>query len=256
MLRTIKLVLAYDGTDYAGWQRQVPARGKTIQGEVESAIHRLLGASVTLYGAGRTDAGVHARGMTAHFQTESDIPLQGMQRGVNCMLPRDIRVMSVENVANDFHARYNASGKRYVYSFWVGETMPPLLLRYAAPVRPPLVIETMRQCLPFLIGSHDFASFEATGSRDQSSEQGRGSVRTIHHAGLEADPVEPGLYHLTVSGDGFLRHMVRNIVGTLFEAGRGRISPDHFAVIIEARQRALAGPTAPACGLVLEEVYY
>ncbi|MFZ5774855.1 MAG: tRNA pseudouridine(38-40) synthase TruA [Thermodesulfobacteriota bacterium] len=254
-MRAIKLTLAYDGTDYAGWQRQEQEQ-PTIQGVLEEALARMTDAPVILHGAGRTDAGVHARGMVAHFHTRSTIPPHGLLRGVNSMLPRDIRVMAAENVAIDFHARYNATGKRYIYSFLVGGIMPPLLFRYAAWVRPPFAMEAVRQCLPLLIGTHDFSSFEATGSRDRSLEQGRGAVRTILEARLDKDTSEPGLHHLAITGDGFLRHMVRNIAGTLFEVGAGRIGPGDFAGIIAARDRTLAGPTAPACGLVLDTVLY
>jgi len=251
-VRNIRLVLAYDGTRFAGWQRQ--KNQPTIQGLLEDALGVLTGGPVTLHGAGRTDAGVHAEGMTANFSTGATIPLDGLVKGANSLLPADIRVLSAENVANDFHARYNARGKVYEYSFVVAPLMPPLLRLYAAHVRPPLDIGAMRRSLPALIGRHDFRSFEGAGSRDASAMEGRGAVRTIFTADLEGGNQD--LYRFTVSGDGFLRHMVRNIAGTLFEVGKGKLSPAGFAELIAARDRTLAGPTAPAQGLRLKSVFY
>jgi tRNA pseudouridine38-40 synthase len=251
-VRTIRLLLAYDGSRFAGWQRQ---RGQeSIQALLEEALQVLTSAPVTLHGAGRTDAGVHAEGMTASFRTGSGIPLHGLVQGANCMLPPEIRVLAAENVANDFHARYNAKGKVYEYSFVVAAVMPPLLRLYAAHLRPPVDLAAMRACLPFLPGTRDFRSFEGAGSRDPAQAEGRGSVRTIFAASLE-EGVD-GCHRFTISGDGFLRHMVRNIAGTLFLAGRGKLSPAGFAALIAARDRTQAGPTAPACGLRLKSVFY
>lgn len=253
-MRNIKLVLAYDGTDFAGWQRQLGQ--PTIQQVVEEAIGRMTQAPVVLHGAGRTDAGVHAEGMTASFHTETTIPLSGLVTGLNSMLPHAVRVLAAEDVANDFHARFNATGKVYVYSFVTAEIMPPCLRLYAAHVRGPFACEAVRLCLPMLIGTHDFSSFEAVGSRDQSIAGGRGAVRTIFSATLDEEGEDSRLYRLTIAGDGFLRHMVRNIVGTLFAVGRKRLTPDDFQEILPARDRTLAGATAPANGLTLKTVLY
>ena len=253
-MRNIKLVLAYDGTDYAGWQRQVGQL--SIQQVVEEAIARLTQASVNLHGAGRTDAGVHAEGMVANFQTESWIPLSGLVNGLNSMLPAAIRVLAAENVAHDFHARYNATGKVYEYTFMATEIMPPCLRLYAVQVRRDFDCEAVQLCLPMLVGTHDFSSFETAGSRDLSLTGGRGAVRTIFTARLTAEGKDGRLYRLTIGGDGFLRHMVRNIVGTLFAVGRGRLAPLDFQKIVVARDRSQAGMTAPARGLTLKNVLY
>ncbi|MCG2824688.1 MAG: tRNA pseudouridine synthase A, partial [Desulfobulbaceae bacterium] len=184
-MRNIKLVLAYDGTGYAGWQRQLGQ--PTIQQVVEEAIARLTQAPVVLHGAGRTDAGVHAQGMTANFQTDSAIPLSGLVKGLNSMLPEAIRVLDAEKVAHDFHARYNATGKVYEYAFMATEIMPPCLRLYAAQVRAPFARDAVRLCLPMVVGTHDFSSFEASGSRDLTIAGGRGAVRTIFAARLDEE---------------------------------------------------------------------
>ena len=253
-MRNIKLVLSYDGTAYAGWQRQLGQI--SIQQVVEEAIVRLTQAPVTLHGAGRTDAGVHAEGMTANFKTESVIALSGLVNGLNSMLPESIRVLAAENVANDFHARYNATGKVYEYIFITTEIMPPCLRLYAAQIKGPFDCDSVRLCLPMLVGTHDFSSFEAAGSRDLSSSRGRGAVRTIFTADLDDVGQGFAVYRLTISGDGFLRHMVRNIVGTLFAVGRGRLTPSDFQEILTSRNRSSAGNTAPAKGLTLKTVLY
>ncbi|OGQ87154.1 MAG: tRNA pseudouridine(38-40) synthase TruA [Deltaproteobacteria bacterium RIFOXYD12_FULL_56_24] len=253
-MRNIKLVLGYDGTGYAGWQRQLGQ--PSIQQVVEEALVRLTQAPVILHGAGRTDAGVHAEGMAANFQTESAIPLPGLVKGLNSMLPEAIRVLAAENVANDFHARYNATGKVYEYTFMATEIMPPCLRLYAVQVRRDFDCEAVQLCLPMLVGTHDFSSFETAGSRDLSLTGGRGAVRTIFTARLTAEGKDGRLYRLTIGGDGFLRHMVRNIVGTLFAVGRGRLAPLDFQKIVVARDRSQAGMTAPARGLTLKNVLY
>ncbi|MBU2538764.1 MAG: tRNA pseudouridine(38-40) synthase TruA [Proteobacteria bacterium] len=253
-MRNIKLVLAYDGTDFVGWQRQLGQ--PTIQQVVEEAIGRMTQTPVVLHGAGRTDAGVHAEGMTASFHTESNIPLSGLLQGLNSMLPHAVRVLDAEDVGDDFHARFNATGKVYVYSFVTAEIMPPCLRLYAAHIRGPFAYDAVRLCLPMLVGTHDFSSFEAVGSRDQSISGGRGAVRTLFSATLDEEAGNSRLYRLTIAGDGFLRHMVRNIVGTLFAVGRRRLTADEFQEIMLARDRTLAGATAPANGLTLKTVLY
>ena len=253
-MRNIKLVLAYDGTGYAGWQKQLGQ--STIQQVVEEALARMTQAPVLLHGAGRTDAGVHAEGMVANFQTEASMPLSAMVKGLHTMLPHDIRVLSAEKVANDFHARYNATGKVYAYTFMAEEIMPPCARLYAAQVRGDFDCGAVQLCLPMLVGTHDFSSFEAAGSRDLSNTGGRGAVRTIFTAHLVAEGKDARVYRLTIGGDGFLRHMVRNIVGTLFAVGRGRLTPLDFQKIVAARDRSQAGKTAPARGLTLKSVLY
>lgn len=253
-MRNIRLVLAYDGTSYAGWQRQ--NREVTIQGVVEQAIFTMTRSAVALHGAGRTDAGVHALGMVANFLTDCSIPPQSFLKGLNGILPDDIRIIAVSDAPVDFHARRNARGKEYVYSFYVGEIMPPTQRLYAAQVRGRLDLEAMRSCLPLIAGTHDFSSFEAAGSRDRTVEGGRGAVRSIFRAEILQDDKWRDFFRIVIAGNGFLRHMVRNIAGTLFEVGKGRYTPADFAGILAAGDRTQAGPTAPAKGLLLREVFY
>ncbi len=248
--RTVKLVLAYDGTRYHGWQRQ--ANAPTIQAAVEEALATLTGEPVVVHGAGRTDAGVHALGMVAHFQTASRIPAEGLLRGANSVLPDDIRVLAVEDVDNAFHARYSATGKTYWYQLSFEPVLLPTMRLYWAAFRPPVDQDRMAACLEALVGTHDFSSFEASGSR--TGEERRGAVRTIFAARLL--PMGDKRFRIEIQGDGFLRHMVRNIVGTVVEVGQGRRSVEDFRRLLTARDRRLAGATAPACGLFLRAVHY
>ncbi len=253
-MRNLKLVLAFDGTAYSGWQRQTT--GATVQETVEQAVAKMTLESVQLHGAGRTDAGVHALAMVANFATDSTIPPAGFLKGLNSILPNDIRVMAVEEMPADFHARISAKGKRYTYRFVVTSIMEPCQRLYATHIYPLLDIERMRSCLPLLLGEHDFSSFEASGSRDKNFSEGRGAKRIISEAELHLVGETRGMYEFTLSGDGFLRHMVRNIMGTLFEIGKGRLTVDEFQEILDARDRTKAGATAPPQGLFLKEVFY
>ena len=253
-MRNIKLVLAFDGTAYAGWQRQ-PHR-PTVQGVVEEKIAVMSGGGVNLHGAGRTDAGVHALGMVANFATGAAVPCQGFVRGLNSLLPEDIRVLAAEEVPAEFHACHSAVAKTYCYNMILGREVLPTerLYNYRFPGH--FALDTMRACLESIMGEHDFASFEATGSRDLSWSGGRGAVRRILAAELVEDEHCPGRVQVVVTGDGFLRHMVRNIVGTLVEAGQGKRSVADFQAVLAARDRSQAGPTAPARGLFLQQVHY
>ncbi|MFZ5761399.1 MAG: tRNA pseudouridine(38-40) synthase TruA [Thermodesulfobacteriota bacterium] len=252
--RNLKLLLAYDGTAYAGWQRQKGA--PTVQGVLEEKLAAMTGQAVTLHGAGRTDAGVHALGMVANFHTASTIPVDGLRKGLNSMLAEDIRVLGVEEVAPEFHARFSATGKAYCYRLSFEEILLPTERLYTARFHGPGDFARMAACLPLLLGEHDFSSFEATGSRDMEQEGGRGAVRRIDVAVIERDRHNGRRGRLLVAGNGFLRHMVRNIVGTLVEVGQGRRTPAEFGQLVAARDRAKAGPTAPAHGLFLREVFY
>lgn len=249
--RNLLLTIAYDGTCYAGWQRQQNA--PTVQQTLEERLAVITGGPVLLHGAGRTDAGVHAHGMTAHFHTDSRVPVAGLLRGVNSMLPPDIRLIAARDVAASFHARFDALGKTYVYQLLWDEVMPPHLRLYWAHYRPLAHLPAMRECLAMLVGSHDFSTFEAAGSRDPAAA-GRGAVRTIHAAAIAQ--VDSCRAVVEISGDGFLRHMVRNIVGTLAEVGQGRMSVADFAGVFRGRDRSLAGATAPPGGLFLKRVHY
>ncbi|MCF6289870.1 MAG: tRNA pseudouridine(38-40) synthase TruA [Desulfobacterales bacterium] len=251
--RNIRLLLAFDGTNYAGWQKQRDQ--KTVQGMIEAAINTMTSAPITLHGAGRTDAGVHALGMVASFHTRAIIPCTGFRMGLNSMLPVDIRVIEAGEAGDDFHARRSARAKTYYYDICTGPVQMPCQRLYSAHVPGRLDREAMRACARLLVGSHDFSSFEAAGSRDPSRKQGRGPVREIFSVRLINPPVA-GRFRFEITGDGFLRHMVRNIVGTLLQVGRGQRSPDEFMSVIAARNRAAAGPTAPARGLFLKEVHY
>ncbi len=252
--RNIRLLIAFDGSRYKGWQRQADV--PTIQGILEDRLSAMTGAPVCLHGAGRTDAGVHALGMVANFHTGSTIPLQGLQRGLNSLLPRDIRILAAEQVPPAFHSRFDATGKTYRYDFCTGEVQLPTTRLYMAHRPCDFDADTVCRCLEILTGTHDFSSFEATGSRDPGQEGGRGAVRTIREARCEAIAGQPHCWSLVFTGDGFLRHMVRNLAGTLIDAGRGRITSEDVAAILAGRDRTLAGPTAPACGLFLVRVHY
>lgn len=251
-LRNIKLVIAYDGTGFSGWQRQ--KHDCTIQGEIERCLNRMTREEINLHGAGRTDSGVHAEGMVAHFSTRSTLPCHDFLRGLNSMLPGAIRIYSAEDIDENFHARFSAIGKKYRYVIYTGKVIPPHLRRYSLHVTSTLNHTTIRDCLKKLEGCHDFASFENSGSRDKDNCSGRGAVRTIFKA--EVSQEAPDQLTFEFIGDGFLRNMVRNLVGSLLEAGRGKLTGQEFAEILEGRDRTMAGPTAPAHGLTLKEVMY
>jgi tRNA pseudouridine38-40 synthase len=250
--RNVKLVIGYDGTGFSGWQRQ--KQGRTIQGEIERCLERMTGQTIHLHGAGRTDAGVHAEGMVAHFQTSSAHGCAVFQRGLNAMLPAAIRVFSAEEEADSFHARFSATGKEYQYEVYTGKIHPPRLRLYTLHITSPLNLVPIRACLAMIEGTHDFSSFENSGSRDKDDRSGRGAVRTIHAARLVEN--HPELLCFQFNGDGFLRNMIRNLVGTLLEAGRGKLTPADFATILAAKDRTAGGPTAPAHGLWLKKVLY
>lgn len=250
--RNIKLLLAFDGTRYAGWQKQKSMQ--TVQGVVEEKLQIMTGEELCLHGAGRTDAGVHALGMVANYQTEASIPCQGFLKGLNSMLPPDIRVLEVSEVEAAFHARIAAKTKTYWYNFNNSAIQLPTERFYAAHFRGDLDFEAMRHSLAYLIGTHDFSSFEGAGSRERQASK-RGAVRTIIEASLETLNTS-GDYRFIITGDGFLRHMIRNIVGTVLEVGKGKLTQDDVAVILAVKDRSAAGPTAPAAGLFLKEIFY
>lgn len=251
-MRNIKLTIAYDGTNYGGWQRQKNA--STIQGEIEQRLQIITNTVASLHGAGRTDAGVHARGMVANFQTESTIPCPALLRGLNGLLPRSIRILDACEEVDGFHARFSAKAKTYTYSLFTGLIQPPMQRLYTLHVPQLPHRETIKICLEMITGTHDFASFEASGSRDLNAPSVRGSIRTLHEAIFTQ--ITPDILQFQFTGDGFLRHMVRNLVGTLLEAGNGKRTPLKFKQSLQARKRSTAGPTAPAHGLVLEKIFY
>ncbi len=250
--RRVRLTIAYDGTDFSGWQRQKNAI--TIQEEIEKRLAIITNNEISLHGAGRTDAGVHAEAMVAHFDCPSPVSDAALLRGLNSMLPGAIRIHAAETCPQDFHARFSATGKCYRYHLYTGQIQPPQLRLYTLHITARLNLAAIRQSMAYLIGEHDFSSFENSGTRDKSITSGRGAVRTIYAANLLC-PDEKGIVFEFI-GDGFLKNMVRNIVGTLLEAGKEKISPPEFGTILLQQKRAAAGPTAPAHGLLLKEVYY
>lgn len=247
-MKNFKITVEYDGSRFAGWQRQAADSGPTIQGLLEEALSRICDHRVILHGSGRTDAGVHARGQTASFATSSGRRPEQIVRGGNCLLPPEVAILAAEEVPLDFHARFSAQGKIYDYDFLISPVRRPLRQGRAWWVGPELDWAGIEQALPALLGEHDFAAFQSTGSAVRST------VRTIYRAGLSQP--EPDLMRLSLTGSGFLRHMVRAVAGLLAEIGRGRLSAASLSEIIESRDRRRSGPTAPPDGLYLVRVLY
>jgi tRNA pseudouridine38-40 synthase len=243
--RTLKITLAYDGTRFVGWQRQ--AAGESIQGLLEDALARLEGGSVTAHGAGRTDAGVHALAQVASARVTFAHDVATVCRALNAQLPPDIRVTAVEDAASDFHARFGARSKRYRYQIANVPIASPFMRTVAWHIPEPLDRSAMRAAATQLVGTHDFAAFQSTGTDVKTT------VRTVTRSEL----LEEGdLLVYQIEGDGFLRHMVRAIVGTLVEIGRGWRPPTQVEQLLADGSRAQAGATAPAHGLALAQVEY
>lgn len=249
-MRNLKLTLAYDGTDFSGWQVQPDAQ--TIQGTLASAIGRITRENVLPQGSGRTDAGVHALAQVASFETESSIPVANLVIALNDILPASIRVLRVEEVAAQFHARKSAQAKTYRYRMYREAICPPFLARYVWQYPYPLDEEAMRKAAPLILGEHDFTSFAAVDP-ERGRHEGASNVRTIFSSQWRRDGCE-SVYE--VRGNGFLHHMVRNLVGTFLLVGKGRLKPVDVTRIIEEKNRAAAGATAPASGLYLVSVEY
>jgi tRNA pseudouridine38-40 synthase len=247
-VRHIKLTLGYDGTDFHGWQAQPGL--PTIQGEVERVLGEIEGKPVAVAGSGRTDAGVHALEQVASFRLDNPIPLNNLRRAMNRLLPPAIRVFRAEDAPAEFHARFSAKAKLYEYRLWHGEVCPPLLCRYVYHHPYPLRLPAMLEAAPAFEGAHDFRSVAAA---DEDGALRENTVRTVFSSGLA---VEGELIRYRIRGSGFLRHMVRNIVGTLLEVGKGNLSPADIPEILRSRDRSRAGPTAPARGLFLVSVEY
>jgi tRNA pseudouridine38-40 synthase len=247
-MRRIKSMVSYDGTDYHGWQVQPGL--PTIQGMLEEAISGIEGRPVQVAGSGRTDAGVHAVAQVAAFSIANPIPLDNLRRAVNRLLPRDIRVLTVEEAAADFHPRFQAKRKTYEYRMFRGEICSPFERRYVYHHPYPLGIEEMIALAPLLEGEHDFAAFAASDERDELEQS---KVRAIFCSRLapEGDRL---IYRVT--GSGFLKHMVRNIVGVLLEVGKGNVDRAAFLARLEPGCQTPPGPTTPARGLFLMSVEY
>lgn len=253
-MRNIRLQIAFDGSSYCGWQRQL--NGETIQGVLENRLSRMCDARISLHAAGRTDAGVHALGMVANFHTKGTVPVEAFHRGLNSMLPADIRIIEALEVDAGFHSRYSAVAKTYRYDLFSGILQLPQTRLYVAHLPGPFDPEKARSGLAVITGTHDFSSFERSGSRDMTRTDGRGAVRTIFSSSCTPCPDQDDCWSFSFTGDGFLRQMVRNLVGTLVEVARGKISTDGISQILAAKDRNLAAASAPACGLFLEKVHY
>ena len=244
-MRRIALKIGYDGTDYAGWQRQ--ENGLAVQQVIEDVVEKLFHESIHLMGSGRTDAGVHARGQVAAFDFQHEIPVDRLKLALNANLPEDIRIYEVWEAEAEFHPRFGAKKKTYAYRFVNGDIMPPELRRYYTLVKEPLNIERMHQALKQLEGEHDFLAFRSSGGMNLST------VRTIYRTELIQE--EEG-YRIEVTGNGFLYNMVRIIAGTLFEIGKGKLDITCITEAFETGRRQLLGPTAPGTGLMLMNVEY
>ncbi|MFY9213741.1 MAG: tRNA pseudouridine(38-40) synthase TruA [Tissierellaceae bacterium] len=244
-MRNIKITIEYDGTNYSGWQRQENAL--TIQEVLETALEMATGEMVRVIGSGRTDARVHARGQVANFFTTSDIPAERFMHAINLKLPEDILVVKSEEVSLDFHARFDAKGKRYRYVIYNDKLASPLNRNYSYHVKKPLNIDEMRKATKYFIGEKDFRSFMVAKTIVHTA------VREIYS--MEIRKNDPFI-DIVIEGKSFLRNMVRIIAGTLVWVGTGRIKSEEVEKIIEGRDRTLAGPTAPPQGLYLEKVYY
>jgi tRNA pseudouridine38-40 synthase len=273
-LQTWKLTLSYDGTEFRGWQVQPGER--TIQGELQAALGRVTGESPLPQGSGRTDAGVHALGQVASFALAAPIPAKNLQRALNRTLPPAIRIIETRTVRSTFHARHSAVAKTYEYRVYRGEICPPFLARYVHACPWPMDLEKLQRSAGFFAGEHDFLSFAATDpeltarSLDPDAEprplprEGfqiepptAPTVRRIFSSAWEERRIEDGyLLIYRVRGNGFLHHMVRNLVGTMLDVGRGRLRCEEIPGILAARSRTAAGPTAPARGLFLHSVEY
>jgi len=245
-VRHVRLLIEYDGTDLCGWQRQ--ANGPTVQQHVEDALAKLLGHDVTIIGASRTDAGVHARGQVASFRTDKAIPLVGIRRGLNTLLPDAIAVRDAAEAADDFHPRFSATGKHYRYSVLARADRSPRLHARAWHVHGPLALPAMQHAAAALVGEHDFSAFRAAGCAATTT------VRRVESIAITRS--EPDVCDIDVRGNAFLRQMVRIIAGTLVEVGVGKRAAAEVAEILASRDRGRAGQTAPAHGLELIAVGY
>jgi len=249
-MRYFKLTIAYDGTDFHGWQFQ--ANKPTVQGEIVAVLRRLTQENVQLPGAGRTDAGVHALGQVGSFRTQSALSAGEFQRALNALLPPAIRIVSAEETGPDFSARWSAKGKVYRYRLYRGKVVPPMLWRYVLHYPFPLDEEAMKEAAAKFVGVHDFTSFAAsTGSEDDDKE--RNMEREIYSSELKRTDDGEELW-FTVHGRSFLRYMVRKMVGTLLEVGRGKLSPADIERLYELKDRSKSGPTMPPQGLFMVRV--
>ncbi|MCK4621938.1 MAG: tRNA pseudouridine(38-40) synthase TruA [Desulfuromonadales bacterium] len=241
----IKLTLEYDGTHYVGWQ--VQPNGVSVQQRVELALKQLLGETVRVHSSGRTDAGVHASGMVCHLTTERDLPMSAWREGVNRFLPDSIAVRTAEPVADDFHARFSAKGKRYCYTILQDDVRSPLLMRTSWQVRQSLDLSAMRRAAGLFVGEHDFAAFRTSGCSAETT------CRKVYSVDLSSTD---RLLLIDISGSGFLKNMVRMMVGTLVEIGRGKRQVTDISELLLRNRDVGPSLTAPPQGLCLMEVWY
>lgn len=245
-LRTLKLVIAYDGTDYLGWQIQ--PGGVTLQGTLEEKLALITGEKVRVTASGRTDAGVHAIGQVAHFKTGSSLDVRSIQKALNSLLPADLVVRKVAEMEDGFHARKHVKSKVYEYRILNRDLRSPFHRRFAWHIPQKLDLEAMERATQHLLGEHDFSAFRSVGSPTRTAV--RRVLRADWRKGRE------GLLRFEVEATGFLKQMVRAIVGTLVEVGKGKMTPDDMAKVLQSKDRKQAGPTAPARGLFLNKVAY
>jgi tRNA pseudouridine38-40 synthase len=246
MVKNFKILIEYDGTGYHGWQRQ--KKDRTIQQEIEQAISVMTNSPITLYGSGRTDAGVHALGQVANFLGDTDLAPEVFLKGLNSLLPDDIVIKDCRLVDNSFHARYDVKSKIYHYRIINRELPSAIGRQYAWFIRKKLDTAAMRSTIPHILGSHDFKSFEGTGSPRSHT------TRVVMAADLSEN--DDGSILFNIEADGFLRYMVRNIVGTLVDVGLGKLTHTDFKNILQSKNRSNASATAPPHGLFLMEVKY
>lgn len=242
-----KMTIAYDGTNYAGWQIQ--PRRNTVQAEIEAALLERTGQKIRIHHSGRTDAGVHAKGQVAHFDMNESVDCSVFQYSLNAMLPPDVRIMKFEKVASDFHARFHAVGKEYRYFIWNGPAVPPELRLYRLHERRKLNISAMKEAAAHLVGTHDFAAFTANPKREIA-----GTEKTVHSIAIKR--TREGDVQISVKGAGFLYKMVRSIAGFLVRVGVGELEPQDAKRLLKAAERTREVPTAKAHGLFLWGVDY
>ena len=255
-MRNIRLTIQYDGTDYSGWQ--VQQNGTTIQGLLENAVKTVTGENIRIIGAGRTDAGVHAFDQVAVLKTSSKLGPDVITNALNANLPLDIRITGIEEVPDDYHPRYNAKNK--TYSYLISSTGPYsiFLRRYSWQMAWQLDCASMKRAATQLIGKNDFSSFQASGcsAKHPVREIIQIEIDEFNSAGFMGFALDAPMIKISIKANAFLRHMARNIVGTLVKVGKGRMQPDYMGELLDLRDRDKAGPTAPACGLFLEKISY
>ncbi len=245
-MRNIKIIIEYEGTNYLGWQRQ--HEGPTIQEEIENALESITGENIALFGSGRTDSGVHALGQVANFKTESNIKAVEFQMGLNSVLSKDITIINAQEVDLDFHAQHSAKSKTYIYKIFNSPHPSALLRKRSWYIPQPLGLDQMKQSAEYLIGEHNFKAFAQSGTEVKTT------VRTVLSAGIEQ--VDKDILEFNIEATGFLKRMVRLIVGTMGQVGKGRITPSDFSKILDSGEKTKFIYAAPAHGLYLKDVKY